>query len=300
MNILVTGGTGMLGKKLISMLKENGMDVMILTTSQIKQNVKQKVFFWDIKRGIFPENLTQPIDVVIHLAGANVGAHRWNQRYKAEILESRTETSRFLLKKLKELKNLPKTYVTASGTDYYANPSSTLWRESDGAGHHFLAHVCRAWEAVAEEWQKAGCITQVVRTPVILEKNEGFLKKMLMTKTIRVIPTTGHPSNRLSWIHIQDLCRIYLHLMNQPASGVWNAVAPEHVSMKQLVDKIDFERGIKSLHPNIPCFILKAMLGEMGTLACVNQIVSAEKLLGTGFRYHYPTLQTALHDIFTH
>lgn len=300
MNILVTGGTGMLGKKLISMLKDNGMDVMILTTSQIKQNVKQKVFFWNIKKGIFPENLTQPIDVVIHLAGANVGAHRWNKRYKREILESRTETSRFLLQKLKEQNNIPKTYITASGTDYYANPSPTLWNENDGAGHHFLAHVCRAWESVTEEWQKNDCITQIIRTPVVLEKNEGFLKKMLMTEKVRVIPTTGHPNNFLSWVHIHDLCRIYLHLMNHKTSDVWNAVAPEYVSMRQLVNHIDMARGIKTLHPNIPCFVLKAMLGEMGTLACVNQRVSAEKLLGTGFRYHYPTLQSALHDIFTH
>ncbi|MEY4002667.1 MAG: hypothetical protein RIT07_709 [Bacteroidota bacterium] len=299
MNILVTGGTGMLGKKLISMLKENGMDVMNLTTSLIKQNVKQKVFFWDIKRGIFPKNLTQPIDAVIHLAGANVGTHRWNERYKKEILESRTETSRFLLQKLKEQNNLPKTYITASGTDYYANPSSIVWRESDGAGHHFLAHVCRAWESVAEEWEKAGCITQVVRTPVILEKNEGFIKKMLMTAKLRVIPTTGHPNNMLSWVHILDLCRIYLYLMKQTEPGIWNAVAPEPSSMRQLVEKIDLERGISTLHPNVPCFFLKAMLGEMGSLACVDQKVSAEKLLGTGFRYHYPTLQSALHDIFT-
>ena len=118
-----------------------------------------------------------------------------------------------------------------------------------------------------------------------------------MTEFLRLIPTTGHPSNALSWIHIQDLCRIYLYLMDKKVSGVWNAVAPEGISMKQMVDSIDTAIGRKNLHPNVPCSILKLMLGEMGTLACGSQRVSAEKLLDDGFRYLHPTLQSALNDL---
>ena len=298
MNILITGATGMLGKRLVPMLKQEGMDVSILTTSEIKQNVQQKVFFWDIKKGIFPENLTQDIDIVIHLAGANVGAKRWNSRYKREIMESRTESSRFLLRKLTEQGNLPKTYITASGTDYYPNPSEKLFTENDHPGEHFLAKVCVAWEAIAADWQEAGCLTQIIRTPVVLSGGDGFMAKMLQTAFLRIIPTTGHPKNKLSWIHAIDLCRIYRFSMNQEKSGIWNAVAPEVVSMKQLVHTIDAARHKKSIHPNIPCFMLKLMLGEMGSLACGNQQVSAEKLLGAGFRYLYPTMETALNDIF--
>lgn len=298
MNLLITGATGMLGKRLVPMLKQEGMDVSILTTSEIKQNVQQNVFFWDIKKGIFPKNLTQGIDIVIHLAGANVGAKRWNSSYKREIMESRTESSRFLLRKLTEQGNLPKTYITASGTDYYPNPSLPLCKENDGPGNHFLANVCRAWEGVSEEWQKAGCITQIVRTPVVLTDGDGFLKKMLQTVFLRIIPTTGHPENMLSWIHADDLCHIYRFVMDQKASGIWNAVATEAVSMKQLVNTLDSALKKKSIHPNVPCFMLKLILGEMGTLACGSQQVSNEKLLGAGFRYLYPTLETALNDIF--
>lgn len=288
----------MLGKRLVPMLKKEGMDVFMLTTSEIKQNVTQKVFFWNIKKGVFPKNLTQPIDIVLHLAGANVGAARWNKQYKTEILESRTETSRFLLQKLKEQNNLPRTYISASGTDYYPNPSDVIFTENDLPGNHFLAGVCKAWEDAAEPWRQAGCITQIVRTPVVLSGGEGFLAKMMQTAFLRLIPTTGHPNNKLSWIHTDDLCRIYRFLFEKKESGIWNAAAPEVVSMKQLVLKLDAARQKKSVHPNVPCWLLKLMLGEMGTLACGNQQVSAEKLLGAGFRYHYPTLETAFHDIF--
>lgn len=298
MNILITGATGMLGKRLVPMLKQEGMDVSILTTSEIKQNVQQKVFFWDLKKQIFPKNLTQDIDIVIHLAGANVGAKRWNSRYKREIMESRTESSRFLLRKLTEEGNLPKIYISASGTDYYPNPSESIFTENDNPGDHFLAEVCKAWEAVALEWQQAGCLTQIIRTPVVLSAGEGFLAKMLQTAFLRIIPTTGHRNNKLSWIHADDLCRIYRFSMDQKKSDVWNAVAPEVVSMKQLVHAIDAARQKKTIHPNVPCFMLKLMLGEMGTLACGSQQVSSEKLLAAGFRYQYPTLNSALNDIF--
>ncbi len=298
MNILITGATGMLGKRLVPMLKQEGMDVSILTTSEIKQNVQQKVFFWNIKKGIFPTNLTQDIDIVIHLAGANVGAKRWNSRYKKEIMESRTETSQFLFRKLNEQGNLPKTYISASGTDYYPNPSEHSFTESDHPGNHFLAKVCVAWEAVAQQWREAGCNIHLVRTPVVLSASEGFLVKMLQTAFFRIIPTTGHPNNKLSWVHADDLCRVYRFLFDQKGSGVWNAVSPEVVNMRELVNEIDTARQKKSLHPNVPCFLLRLMLGEMGTLACINQQVSSEKLLTAGFRYQYPTLKSALNDIF--
>jgi uncharacterized protein (TIGR01777 family) len=298
MKILITGATGMLGKRLVPMLRKEGMDVFMLTNSEIKQNVKQKVFFWDVKKEIFPKNLTQSFDTVIHLAGANVGAHRWTDGYKKEIQESRTITSLFLLKKLKEQGNLPKSYLTASGTDFYPNDSEMIYKEEDAPGNHFLAGVCRAWESVANEWRGAGCITQIIRTPVVLAGGDGFLKKMLQTSFMRIIPTTGHPGNKLNWIHADDLCRIYRFAIDQKVSGVWNAVAPETVTLKQLVNTIDLARQKRTWHPNVPCFALKLLLGEMGTLACGSRQVSSEKLLGAGYRYIYPSLETALHDIF--
>ncbi|MFN5217857.1 MAG: TIGR01777 family oxidoreductase [Sphingomonadales bacterium] len=298
MNILITGATGMLGKRLVPMLRKDGMDIFMLTNSEIKQNVKQKVFFWDAKKGIFPKNLTQSFDIVIHLAGANVGGQRWTDSYKKEILTSRTDTSMFLLKNLKEQGNLPKTYISASGTDFYPNDSEVIYTEEDAPGSHFLAGVCKSWENVANEWRNAGCITQIIRTPVVLANGEGFLHKMLQTSFLRVIPTTDHPNNKLNWIHADDLCRIYRFAIDLKISGVWNAVAPETITLKQLVKSIDTARQKRTWHPNVPCFALKIMLGEMGTLACGSRQVSSEKLLDSGFRYLFPTLQNALNDIF--
>ena len=297
MRILITGATGLVGRSLLPLLLEKEMEVIVLTSDILKQNLKQNVLFWDANRQIFPKNLTHPIDAVIHLAGANVGKQRWTAQFKQEIIDSRVKTSAFLLHQLIQQNNLPKKYITASGTDFYPNPGNEQYAETHKPGTHFLATVCEKWEAAAKLWEDQGCQTSIIRTPVVLAHGSAFLQKMMQSSGLGIIPTTGNPGNQLSWVHVKDLCSVYLQAATESMPGIWNAVAPEATGMLNFVQTIDKVRNKKTLHPNVPGWVLKLVLGEMGTLACSDQQVSAEKLLSHGFRYQYPTVAQALHDI---
>lgn len=298
MHILITGATGMVGRHLVPLLRGQGFAVSTLTSSHSKQNVKQNVFFWDPEREIFPRELTLAPDIVIHLAGANLSSQRWSDTYKQEIVKSRVETSGFLLQQMLNKGWLPKKYISASGTDYYPNPGHRAYSESDQPGGGFLSAVCIQWEDAASEWSVAGVMTSILRTPVVLASGEGFMKAMMQTAGFGIIPTTGSPGNTLSWIHVDDLCRIYLRAVQDDMPGTWNVAAPETTTMGELVKSIDRARRIKTLHPNVPAWALKLMLGEMGSLACTNQAVSSQKLLDAGFRFLYPNIQHALEHIF--
>lgn len=191
---------------------------------------------------------------------------------------------------------MPRYYISASGTDYYPNPGERVYNENDGPGNQFLASVCVQWEAVAAEWETAGATTTLIRTPVVLAGGEGFLKTMTSGAVFGIIPTTGSPDNLLSWIHLEDLCRIYVEAAQGKLTGTWNAAAPQAATMRELVHAIDRARGKKCLHPNIPAWLLRPVLGEMSSLACTNQRVSSQKLLDTGFRYLYPEIDDAIRN----
>lgn len=289
----------MIGKRLVSLLKEHGHIVYALTSDVRKQNENEKVFYWSHKKKIFPENLNVKPDAVIHLAGANIGNRRWTKTYKQEILDSRTETSRYLLEELLKRNQLPSYYITASGTDYYPNPGNMIYTEQSENGFHFPAMVCRQWEQVAELWKTAGVKTTILRTPAVLDKDTGILKAFLQTAFLRVVPTTGNAANRLSWVHLDDICHIYLYALEHQLEGIYNCCAPENTSFGELVNAIDKARKIRTWHPNVPCFMLRMVLGERASLACSNQEVSSQKLSDRGFCFKYPQIQSALNELLS-
>jgi hypothetical protein len=297
MNILITGATGGVGSRLLPVLLERGHEVCILTSSKNKQNVQQKVLYWNLNENIFPNNLPFKPDAVIHLAGAGIASNRWTKAYKKEIISSRVNSSLFLHEQLLKIEALPKIYISASGTDFYQDNLPGFCTENDTSGTGFLSEVCVKWEAAAETWAKSGIDTCILRTPVVLMKNRGFLKTMLATAGLGVIPVTGSKTNRLSWIHIEDLCKAYAFALESRLNGIWNVVAPQTTTMIDLVKAIDKARGRKTLHPVVPAFLLKLILGEMGSLARSNRAISADKLLAAGFKYAFPDLQTAINNV---
>lgn len=297
MNILITGATGGVGSRLVPVLRSRGHEVCILTSSKNKQNVQQNVFYWNPKENIFPENFNFKPDSVVHLAGANIASQRWTESYKTEIISSRVDTSLFLHQQLLKFDALPRHYITASGTDIYPDDLPEDCTEETKVGNSFLATVCAQWEAVSRIWAESGAEVSIIRTPVVLMKKQGFIKTMLATAPLGIIPITGASRNRLSWIHIDDLCNAYALAAEGQLKGTYNLVAPQTSNMGELVRSIDKARGRKTLHPVVPAFVLKLVLGEMGSLACSNRAVSAQKLLKTGFQFAFPDIQTALNHV---
>lgn len=295
--IVITGGTGTIGRALVAKLNELGYSIHILSTQENKATPESNIFFWDPDAQYIEPGALDKVDIVLHLAGANVGKKRWTKNYKKEILESRTKTASLLYKTCVENNIVPKKVISSSGIGYYNDPCKTLLHEGDTNGTHFLATVCAAWENEVKQFEALGSTVTILRTGPVLSAGDGLFKAYTQTAFLRIIPTTGKPGNMLSWVHLNDLVNVFAKAVQNDLPGIYNAVAPNPVSQKQMVKTIASVLHKKCLHPNVPDWALKLAMGEQSDLARTDQIVSCEKLLQTGFVFQYPKIDMAIQQL---
>lgn len=295
--ILVTGASGTVGKKLIPLLKTSGYNIRILTTQKGKQDYENNIFYWNPQKNIIDSAAIIDIDFIIHLAGANVGNQRWTANYKKEILESRVQSANMLWEACNNLGKFPEKFISASGTGYYDDPSTELLVESSPNGATFLSEVCSHWEKAALRFEEKNTTVTILRTGPVLSKNDGLLKAFIMALPFRIIPTTGSKNNLLSWIHVNDLCEIYLKACNENMHGIFNACSPNYCTQMELADAIGVVLNRSIFSPNVPAFLLKLGLGERAALALSSQKVSVKKLIKTGFIFQYPDIHSALKNL---
>jgi len=303
--ILITGGSGMIGKALTTLLIEKGYYVIVLTRkiSQHKPvNPNMEYAFWNVKTQIIDINAIQKADHLIHLAGAGVVDKKWTTAYKKEILESRTESSKLIINTLKNNTNKLKTVVSASAIGWYGE--DVKWKntfvETDPADNGFLGNTCRLWENSIEPVQALNKRLVKLRTGIVLSDTGGALVEFKKPVQFGVAGILGNGKQVISWIHIDDLCRLFIHAVeNEKLSGIYNAVAPEPVTNKTLTIELAKKMNGKifiTLH--IPSFILKIMLGERSIEVLKSATVSCAKIKQTGFTFLYPTIDMALQQLF--
>lgn len=293
MNILLTGGSGLIGSELAKILIEKGHQVRILTR---EKNVEHPFYHWDKNK--IDEKVFDNLDGIIHLAGCLI-AKRWTKRYKEEILSSRVDTANLLFEYVNKLDVNLKFFISASGSAYYGQiTSDKIFKESDEPNTDFLAKVCVAWENAAYQFEKIGARVVCLRTALVLAKNgEGFklLKKPIQ---LGVGANLGDGKQWMPWIHIEDLLQIYAQAVeNENIKGSFNASAPENS------DHSTFNRTLaKKLNkpfflPNIPGFVMRLTLGEMSDLVLKGSRIDANKIEETGFTFQFPTLEKAFNDL---
>lgn len=293
MNILLTGGSGLIGSELTKILIEKGHQVRILTR---EKNVEHPFYHWDKNK--IDEKVFDNLDGIIHLAGCLI-AKRWTKRYKEEILSSRVDTANLLFEYVNKLDVNLKFFISASGSAYYGQiTSDKIFKESDEPNTDFLAKVCVAWENAAYQFEKIGARVVCLRTALVLAKNgEGFklLKKPIQ---LGVGANLGDGKQWMPWIHIEDLLQIYAQAVeNENIKGSFNASAPENS------DHSTFNRTLaKKLNkpfflPNIPGFVMRLTLGEMSDLVLKGSRIDANKIEETGFTFQFPTLEKAFNDL---
>lgn len=297
--ILVTGAGGMLGKKLIKMLIYNGHTVHVLTTSPQNNNIAQKVFLWNEPKYTVPQEAWDGVDTLIHLAGANI-SKRWTNSYKKEIIDSRVHTAKALLESALKYNVHLKQVISVSGTNYYPDPAKTACSEGDNPGTGFLTDVCIKWENAAKELQPITENLSIFRTGIILSKQGGLLPQFMKAKTFGIIPTTGNPNNVLSWIHIDDMVKLIKETVEKNCyTGIYNAVAPQPAKQIDLVKSLAIATRTKAIHPNVPLWFLRIIMGENAALAGTNQNISSKKLLDAGFVFQFPSIESALTNIYS-
>ena len=288
--ILITGGTGLVGKRLTEMLIEKNYDVIILSRNPQNRNE----YKWDISKNYIDENAFKNIDYIIHLAGAGIADKRWSDNRKQVILDSRVKTTNLLLAKVKQYKTSLKGFISASATGFYgAITSDTIFTENDTAANDFLGKVCQQWENSALEFEKENIPVTILRTGIVLSKNGGALEKM---KT-PIISPLGSGKQYIPWVHIDDLCAIYIHAIENNLNGIYNAVAPEHHTSTSFSKQL--AKSIKRLFLSIgvPSFVLKTVFGEMAVILLEGSRICSKKIEKNGYSFRFSILKNALNDV---
>lgn len=297
-SILITGGSGLIGRYLTSELLSSGFVVSHLSRSA-EQFGKVRVHRWDPEKGILdPANL-EGVDYIIHLAGANIGERSWSRQRKNEIISSRVGSASLIFRTITQNSIPLKAFISASAIGYYGSVTTEwIFREEDPPGNDFLGEVCLKWENAADEFKKEGIRVVKVRTGVVLEKNDSALSKLMMPAKSGFLVQSGNGRQYMPWIHIADLCRIYLKaITDQGMSGAYNAVSPMHVTHAGFMKTLAKVMGKPVSPVPAPAIVLKAALGEMSKVVLEGSRVSSDKLLNSGFEFLYSDLSTALEDV---
>ncbi|HET9570279.1 MAG TPA: TIGR01777 family oxidoreductase [Bacteroidales bacterium] len=281
--VLITGASGLVGRHLSVLLKENDYRVLA-----IHRNSKNEL--------IDAGELNQA-DHIVHLAGANIGEKPWSDAHKSEILNSRVKSSEWLFQKCQEKNLLPKTFVTASAVGFYGQGVS--FTETDSVGNGFLANVCKKWEEAADQFQQAGVRTIKIRTGVVLAAEGGILPQTTLPVRMGLGTAFGTGNQIIPWIHIQDLCQLYLRVIQDPnCSGAYNAVAPELTTNRAFIKSLAafFHKPYWPIP--IPGFLIRLVLGERSELLLKGSRVIPSKLVEIGFPFQFPDLSSALKNLY--
>ncbi len=293
-NVLLCGGSGLIGSALAQYLEARGYQVQILTRRPASPQR-----YWDPKNAYLHADLLQSADIIINLAGAGIADRRWSQSRKKEILESRIQSTRILYQKLHELGHRPSLFINASAIGYYGNRAQELLTEESGPGRGFLPYVGQCWEQEALRVSELGIRTVIFRLGVVLSKAGGALPKMLLPFRFGAGMPLGDGRQFLSWLHIEDLCAMFAHAIEKTSMyGIYNAVSPQPLSNYEFYQTIAKLKGSKLLRFAMPSQLLRLGMGEMACLLLDSACVLAKKIQATGFQYKHPTLEAALRHLF--
>jgi uncharacterized protein (TIGR01777 family) len=297
-SVLITGGSGLIGRYLTSALLEKGYKVSHLSRNT-NQFGKVRVFRWDPEKGILDPLVFEGVDYIVHLAGANIGEKRWTIKRKREIINSRIDSAKMLHKVITE-NNIPvKAFISASAVGYYGSVTSDkIFKENDPPANDFLGTVCRKWEESADLFSPAGIRVVKIRTGVVMEKSDSALAKMMLPAKFGFLVQTGNGRQYMPWIHITDLCNIYLKaISDQEMNGVFNAVSPQHVTHKEFVKTLGQVIGKPVFPVPVPGLILRALLGDMSDVVLKGSRITSEKIIKSGFTFNFSTLEQALKNV---
>lgn len=299
--ILVTGGTGFLGKGLVKLLLNKGYHINLLIRNEPEgiENPNLRTFKWDVYKGEIDQDCIENVDAIIHLAGEEIAAKRWTDERKRQIVESRTQSIRMIYDLLRKTKNQVNHIISASAVGYYGDRGNEFLTEESFPAKDFLAETCIAWEAAVDEGHKLGLRIVKLRSGIILDKDGGVLPQM--DKPIRfglgIIPGSGQ--QWVSWIHYMDALNAYLYVLeNENLKGVYNMVAPGTVTLEEMTRRLANALDKSPLFVHTPKFALKIAMGEMSLMVLESTKVSSEKLSESGFTFKYPVLAEALADIY--
>lgn len=304
--VLITGGTGLIGRNLTSHFISKGYEVMIMSRKAPKPSNHSKITFynWDIDKEKIDSAAITKADYIINLAGAGVMEKKWTKEYKKEIVESRTKSSKIIIKALRENPNHVKAIISASAIGWYGKDTTKeianeSFVETDPADKNFLGETCRLWEESIEPVKQFNKRLIILRTGIVLSNDGGAFAEFIKPLRFGIAGILGSGKQMISWIHVDDICRMYIYAIeNEKLSGIYNAVAPLPVDNKILILKLaEMMKGKFYLPAHVPNFLLKLILGERSIEILKSTTVSCEKIKAAGFTFLYPSIDAALKEL---
>ncbi len=295
--IIITGGSGLIGIHLTTLLQKSGYEVVHLTREK-NSRCGVRTYLWDTRKDFIEDGALEGVSHIIHLAGSSIAGGKWTEERKKSILKSRTKTAQFLLKKVKEKNIRLKSFISASGISYYGTVTTqNIFKEDDPKGNDFAAQVVIEWEKSADLFKDI-CRVVKLRTGIVLDLNGGALQKMYTPIEWGIGSPLGTGKQFIPWIHIEDMCEMYLFALKNDISGSFNAVAPEHSTNENFVKMVGKVSRHKIWMPKVPVFILRFLFGEMSMIVLEGSRISCDKIIKEGFQFKFPELKKALENIF--
>jgi uncharacterized protein (TIGR01777 family) len=299
--VLITGGTGLVGKALTKQLLEKGYQVIILTRA-IPENGNPAVQYalWDVHKKTIDANAIKAADYIVHLAGAGVVDKKWTASYKQEIQDSRTQSSALLITAMQQHCNKVKAVVSSSAIGWYgADSGNKPFIESVIHAPGFLGETCKLWEQSIEPVQALGKRLVKLRIGIVLSNDGGALAEFKKPIQFGIAGILGSGKQMISWIHIDDLCHMFIAAIeNEQLSGSYNAVAPHPVNNETLTLTLaKLMKGRFFIPIPVPIFVLNIMLGDRSIEVLKSTTVSCKKIEQAGFTFLYPFIDEALKQL---
>ncbi len=297
-NVLLTGGSGFIGSYLTKVLIDNGFSVSVLSRSDRKNTDLITFYKWDLQHNYIDEEAVLKADYIVHLAGEGIVEKSWTTKRKKALLESRIQPIDLIYAVLKKNNKLLDAFISASAVGIYgAVTNEEICTEESPAENDFLGITCQKWEAASDKITSLGIRTVKIRTGIVLGKKDGFLKKLSPGFKAGFGTILGTGKQYLPWIHVEDLCNIYLKaIQDEQINGVYNATVLDNTSNETLSKTLANLYGYTIWLPKIPAFVLRLFLGEMSQVVLNGQRVSSEKIKQRGFKFRFKNLEAALSD----
>ena len=300
MRFLITGATGLIGRKITDIILKRGDKINVLTTNKKNFNIVSEVdfFYWNPEKGLIDEKCVHEVDKIINLAGSPI-AQLWTEKSKKSILYSRLKSVELLEKLiLKNKKGNVKQFACASAIGIYPSDKDSEFDEnSSEISNSFLGNTVNKWEKSCNGIESSSIKLLKLRIGLVLSNYGGLLKPISIAVRYYLGVWFGNGKNYYSWIHIDDIAQSIIYLIDNNKEGIYNLVAPNPVTSKVFVQEIAYMLKTKIILPSIPINVIKFFSGKMSELLIFNQKVSSKKIVSEGFVFKYPNLKSALENL---
>jgi len=297
--ILITGGTGLVGKALAKLLREAGYQLNLLSRTKKANPLYDKVFQWNVEKGTIESEAFDNVDHIIHLAGTGIADERWTPERKQLIIDSRVKSTALIYRTLKNHKGVKPSFISASAIGFYGAITSTkIQQEDNPPADDFLGVSCRLWEEAADQFNDLANRVLKIRIGIVLSREGGALPKLMKPIKLGLGAPVGSGDQHMPWIHINDIASVFLYgVENEKLNGVYNAVAQTHCTNKYITKAIAKKLNRPFWPIPVPSLVLKLIYGEMSKTFLEGSPVDNKKLKKAGFNFKFENLDEALNDL---